>query len=42
MRAIVSAVLLCLILQACGSKGALVLPPKVDNEPQQSNTNKQK
>ena len=42
MRAIITAILLCLILQACGSKGALVVPPKADNEPQQSNTNKQK
>jgi predicted small lipoprotein YifL len=42
MRAIVSAILLCLLVQACGSKGALVMPPKADSEPQQSNSNKQK
>jgi len=28
MRVIVAAILLCALLQACGSKGALVLPPE--------------
>ncbi len=42
MRAIVTAILLCVVLQACGSKGALYIPSKQDSEPQQSNTNKQK
>jgi len=42
MREIVAILLLCVILQACGSKGALVMPPKADGEPQQSNTSKQK
>ena len=42
MRASLTAILLCLMLQACGSKGALVMPPKADGEPQQSNTSKQK
>jgi len=40
MRAIVTVILLCVLLQACGSKGALVLPPENDG-PQQSRTNKQ-
>ena len=42
MRAIVTAILLCVVLQACGSKGALYIPSKQDSQPQQSNTNKQK
>jgi predicted small lipoprotein YifL len=41
MRAIVSAILLCVLLQACGSKGALVLPPRPGDAPQQSNSSKQ-
>jgi predicted small lipoprotein YifL len=41
MRVIVTAILLCLLLQACGSKGALVLPAD-KNDGQQSNSNKQK
>lgn len=41
MRAAVTAILLCLLLQACGSKGALVLPPD-ENGGQQSHGNKQK
>ena len=41
MRIIVTAILLCLLLQACGSKGALVLPAD-KNGGQQSNSNKQK
>jgi predicted small lipoprotein YifL len=40
MRAVVSAILICLLLQACGSKGALVMPSKPDSQ-QQSNSNKQ-
>ena len=40
MRAIASAILLCALLQACGSKGALVMPTKAEPEPKQSNTNK--
>jgi predicted small lipoprotein YifL len=39
MRVIASAILLCLLLQACGSKGALVLPPEKPGE-RQANTNK--
>jgi predicted small lipoprotein YifL len=46
MRVIASAILLCLLLQACGSKGALVLPPKPGSAPageqQQSDSSKQK
>ena len=41
MRVIVSAILLCVLLEACGSKGALVMPPKPGSEQQQSNSNKQ-
>jgi predicted small lipoprotein YifL len=41
MRATVSAILLCVLLCACGSKGALVMPTKPGAEPQQSNSNKQ-
>ena len=37
MRAVVTAILCCLLLQACGSKGALVLPE--DNGGQQSKPN---
>jgi predicted small lipoprotein YifL len=41
MRAIATAILLCVLLQACGSKGALVLPPE-NGGAQKSNSNKQK
>ncbi|HEY5291801.1 MAG TPA: hypothetical protein VIJ43_05750 [Burkholderiales bacterium] len=41
MRVIVSAILLCVLLEACGSKGALVLPPKPGSEQQPSNSSKQ-
>jgi predicted small lipoprotein YifL len=41
MRVLVSAILLCLLLEACGSKGPLVIPPKPASEQQQSNSNKQ-
>jgi predicted small lipoprotein YifL len=41
MRAFAYAVLLCVLLGACGSKGALVLPAKPDTEQQQSNSSKQ-
>ncbi|MGP1677728.1 MAG: LPS translocon maturation chaperone LptM [Giesbergeria sp.] len=41
MRVIVTAILLCVLLQACGSKGALVLPPEKSSA-QQSNSSKQK
>jgi predicted small lipoprotein YifL len=42
MRAIIiSAILLCALLQACGSKGALIMPPKPGDEPKQSNSSKQ-
>jgi predicted small lipoprotein YifL len=41
MRSIITAILLCMLLQACGSKGALVLPPEKGSA-QQSNSNKQK
>jgi predicted small lipoprotein YifL len=41
MRAIVTAILLCVLLQACGSKGALVMPSKPGTEQQQANSNKQ-
>ena len=40
MRVIASAIVLCLLLAACGSKGALVMPPKPGSEQQQSNSNK--
>jgi predicted small lipoprotein YifL len=42
MRAIVTAILICVVLPACGSKGALIMPPKADNQTQQSNSSKQK
>jgi predicted small lipoprotein YifL len=39
MRAIATAILLSLLLQACGSKGALVMPSKQGaDQKQQSNT----
>ena len=41
MRAAVTAILLCLLLQACGCKGALVLPAD-DSSKQQPKTSKQK
>jgi predicted small lipoprotein YifL len=41
MRAIANAILLSVLLGACGSKGALVMPPKPGTEQQQSNSNKQ-
>jgi predicted small lipoprotein YifL len=41
MRAIAAAILLCMLLGACGSKGALIMPPKPGAEQQQSNSNKQ-
>lgn len=41
MRFIATAFLLCLVLQACGSKGALYMPPETSDE-QQSHSNKQK
>ena len=40
MRVMVTAILLCVLLQACGSKGALVLPPEKKGA-QQSNSSKQ-
>ncbi len=40
MRVMVTAIVLCLLLQACGSKGALFLPPEKSGE-RQSNSNKQ-
>jgi len=40
MRVMVTAILLCLLLQACGSKGALVLPPEKSGG-QPTNSNKQ-
>lgn len=42
MRALVSAILLCVLLEACGSKGALVLPPAPDSEQQPPGSAKQK
>ncbi len=42
MRVIVAAILLCALLEACGSKGALIMPPTPGGEPQQSNGNKQR
>jgi predicted small lipoprotein YifL len=30
MRVIVTAILLCMLLGACGSKGGLYMPPKMD------------
>jgi predicted small lipoprotein YifL len=41
MRAIISAILLCLLVQACGSKGALVMPAATAGERQHSNSSKQ-
>jgi predicted small lipoprotein YifL len=41
MRVIVSAILLCVLLQACGSKGALVIPPRPGDEPKQAESGKQ-
>jgi predicted small lipoprotein YifL len=41
MRAIVSAILLCVLLEACGSKGALVVPPPPGSEQQPPKSNKQ-
>ena len=41
MRAVVTAIVLCVLLQACGSKGALVLPADETGK-QQSNSGKQK
>ncbi len=41
MRAIAIAILLCVLLEACGSKGALIMPPKPGTEQQQSDSNKQ-
>lgn len=41
MRAIATAILLCVLLGACGSKGALVMPPKPGTEQKQSNSTKQ-
>jgi len=42
MRATVTAILLCLLLQACGSKGALVLPPAKQGGEQPPGSSKQK
>jgi predicted small lipoprotein YifL len=36
MRAIATAILLCALLAACGSKGALIMPPKPGTGQQQS------
>jgi predicted small lipoprotein YifL len=41
MRAFATAILLCVLIGACGSKGALVMPAKPGTEQQQPNTNKQ-
>jgi predicted small lipoprotein YifL len=41
MRTIATAILLCALLQACGSKGALYLPPEKSGA-QQSDSNKQR
>lgn len=41
MRAVIIAIVLCLLLQACGSKGALYLPADEDGG-KQSTGNKQK
>jgi predicted small lipoprotein YifL len=41
MRAIATAIVLCMLLEACGSKGALVMPSKPGTEQQQTNSNKQ-
>lgn len=37
-RTLISAILLCALLQACGSKGALVMPPAPDKEQKPSAT----
>jgi predicted small lipoprotein YifL len=37
-----AAILLSVLLEACGSKGALIMPPKPDTEQQQSNSSKTK
>jgi predicted small lipoprotein YifL len=42
MRLMVTAAIFCLMLQACGSKGALVMPPKPGAEQQQSNSSSNK
>jgi predicted small lipoprotein YifL len=42
MRAAVTAIVLCVLLQACGSKGALILPPEKQSGEQQSSAGKQK
>jgi len=39
---IATAILLCVLLGACGSKGALVMPPEPGGERQKSDINKQK
>jgi len=41
MRAIATAILLGVLLEACGSKGPLIMPPKPATEQEQSNSNKQ-
>lgn len=41
MRLIVAAVLLCVLLGACGSKGALVLPPEKGGAQPSNNKSKQ-
>jgi predicted small lipoprotein YifL len=41
MRAIATAILLCVLLEACGSKGALTMPPKPGTEQQQSDSKRQ-
>jgi predicted small lipoprotein YifL len=41
MRNIVVAILVAMLLQACGSKGALFLPSETNSE-QQNSSNKQK
>ncbi len=40
MRVIATAIVLCVLLQACGSKGALFLPPEKSGG-QPTNSNKQ-
>jgi predicted small lipoprotein YifL len=39
---IITAILLCVLLEACGSKGALIMPPKPGAEQQQSQSNSNK
>jgi predicted small lipoprotein YifL len=41
MRVIVNAILVCMLLGACGSKGALVMPPEPGSERRPSDSNKQ-